>query len=118
MQLKEIHLDDHITHLALIGKLDVAGLHAVDVKFHGYTAARRRPTLVDLSQLEFISSLGMGMFISCAHSLRRHNAKLVLLNPQPVVEDALNAVGLGQAVPITHTLEEAMGILFPPAPSA
>jgi anti-anti-sigma factor len=117
MELKEIHLDNQITHLALVGKLDVAGLHAVDVKFHGYTAARRRPTLVDLSQLEFISSLGMGMFISCAHSLGRHRAKMVLLNPQPVVEEAMNSVGLGKAIPIAHSLEEALGILFPPAPT-
>src|SRR6516165_6867695 len=117
MQLREVRLDDKITHLALIGKLDIAGLHAVDVKFHGYTAARRRPALVDLSQLEFISSLAMGMFISCAQSLRRQNAKLVLLNPQPVVEEALNAVGLGQAVPIAHSLDEAMSILFPPTAS-
>jgi anti-sigma B factor antagonist len=118
MQLQEIRMDDHITHLALSGKLDVAGLHAVDIKFHGYTAARRRPTLVDLSQLEFISSLGMGMFVSCAHSLRRFGAKMVLLNPQPLVEEAMNAVGLGQAVPIAHSLDEALGILFPAAPGA
>src|SRR5215468_5414056 len=118
MQLQEIHLDDHITHLALIGKLDVAGLHAVDVKFHGYTAARRRPTLVDMSQVEFISSLGMGMFVSCAQSLRRYRAKMVLLNPQPAVEEAMNAVGLGQAIPITHSPDEALRILFPPAPTA
>jgi anti-sigma B factor antagonist len=90
----------------------------VDVKFHGYTAARRRPTLVDLSQLEYISSLGMGMFISCAQSLRRHQAKMVLLNPQPGVEEVMNAVGLGQAVPITHSMEEALRILFPPVPTA
>jgi anti-anti-sigma factor len=118
MQIQEIHMDDHITHVALVGNLDVTGLHAVDIKFHGYTAARRRPTLVDLSQVEFISSLGMGMFISCAHSLRRHGAKLVLLNPQPLVEEAMNAVGLGQAVPIAHSLDEALGILFPVPPKA
>ncbi len=113
MQIQEVHLDDHITHLALVGKLDVAGLHAVDVKFHGYTAARRRPTLVDLSQVDFISSLGMGMFVSCAQSLRRFQAKMVLLNPQPLVEEAMNTVGLGQAVPIAHSLAEALRILFP-----
>ena len=113
MELKEIRLDNQLTHLALIGKMDVQGLHAVDVKFHGYTAARRRPTLVDVSQLEFISSLGMGMFISCAQSLRRYKAKLVLLNPQPMVEEAMNAVGLGEATPIAHSMEEAMTLLFP-----
>jgi len=111
--LNEVHLDDHITHLALIGKLDIAGLHAIDMKFHGYTAARRRPTLVDISGLEFITSLGMGMFISCARSLQRFGAKMVLLNPQPEIEEALKAVGIDQGVPIVHSVEDAVGILFP-----
>ena len=38
IQLNEVRLDEQITHLAIIGKLDIAGLHAVDLKFHGYTA--------------------------------------------------------------------------------
>jgi anti-anti-sigma factor len=113
MQLTLIRVDDQITHLALVGSLNVAGLHAVDVKFHGYTAARRKPTLVDLSQLDFISSLGMGMFISCGQSLGRHGVKMVLLNPQPLIEEAMDAVGLGRVIPIAHSQDEAMRILFP-----
>ena len=113
IELNQVQMDDRITHLAIVGRLDVTGLHAVDVKFHGYTAARRRPTLVDLSGLEFISSLGMGMFVSCARSLGRYGAKMVLLNPRPEVEDALKAVGIDQGIPIVHNVEEAHRILFP-----
>jgi anti-anti-sigma factor len=115
VQLTEVHLDDHITHLALSGRLDVAGLHAVDVKFHGYTAARRRPALVDISGVEMITSLGMGMFLSCARSLQRHGARMVLLNPQPQVEELLKAVGIDQGIPIVRSLDEALRILFPAA---
>jgi anti-anti-sigma factor len=115
IQLNEVHLDDHITHLALVGKLDVAGMHAIDVKFHGYTAARRRPTLVDLSGLEFITSLGMGMLVSCARSLSRFKAKMVLLNPRPEIEALLKEVGIDQGVPIVHSVEEGIAILFPAA---
>ena len=85
-----------------------------DMKFHGFTAARRRPTLVDISGLEFITSLGMSMFVSCARSLQRFGAKMVLLNPQPEIEEALKAVGVDQGVPIVHSVEEAVNILFPP----
>ena len=113
IQLNQVHLDDRITHLAIIGQLDVAGLHAIDVKFHGYTAARRRPTLVDMSALDFISSLGMGMLVSCARSLQRHGARMVLLNPRPGVEEALKAVGIDQGIPIVRSGEEGLRILFP-----
>ena len=113
IQLNEVLLDDRLTHLAIVGQLDVAGLHTIDVKFHGYTAARRRPTLVDLSGLDFISSLGMGMIVSCARSLQRFGAKMVLLNPQPQVEDILKAVGVDQGIPIVRSAEEGVRILFP-----
>jgi anti-sigma B factor antagonist len=115
--INEIRVDNEITHVALVGRLDVAGLHAVDVKFHSYTAARRKPTLVDLSGLEFITSLGMGMFISCAKSLQRHKARMVLLNPTGLVNEALRAVGIDQVIPIVSSTEEAMRLLFPAAGS-
>ena len=117
MQINVIRLDDEITHLALVGKMDIAGVHAIDAKFHGYTAARRRPTLVDLSGVELMTSLGMGVFISCARSMLRSGARMVLLNPQPVVEEAMKSVGLGEAVPIVHSQEEAMRVLFPGRPA-
>jgi anti-sigma B factor antagonist len=115
IQLNEVQLDDRLTHLAIVGRMDVVGLHAIDMKFHGYTAARRRPALVDLSGLEFISSLGMGMFVSCARSLQRFGAKMVLLNPRPEVEEALKAVGIDQGIPIVRSVEDAHRILFPPS---
>ena len=113
VQLNQVRMDDRITHLAIVGKLDIAGLHAIDVKFHGHTAARRKPTLVDISELEFINSLGMGMFISCACSLRRYGAKMVLLSPQPQVEEVLKAVGIDQGIPVVRDAEEGLRILFP-----
>ncbi|HEX5272073.1 MAG TPA: STAS domain-containing protein [Gemmataceae bacterium] len=113
MQLNVIRADDVMTELALVGKLDIAGVHAIDMKFHLNTAARRKPTLVDLSQLEMITSLGIGLLISCGRSLMRHGPKLVLCNPTPVVEEAMKAIGLGEAIPVAHTREEAMTILFP-----
>jgi hypothetical protein len=42
------------------GKLDIAGVHAIDLKFHVNTAARRKPCLVDLTQLEMITSTMSG----------------------------------------------------------
>ena len=113
IQINAIRLDNQVTHLALVGKLDVANLHAVDVKFHGYTAARRLPSLVDISGLDLITSLGMSMFIACARALQRYGAKMVLLNPQPQVEEALKAVGIDQGIPIVRSVEEGLSILFP-----
>jgi anti-anti-sigma factor len=117
MQVNIIRKDDQLTHLSLVGRLDIAGLHEIDLKFHSYTAAVRRPTLVDLSGLEMITSLGIGMLISCAQSMRRYGAPMVLYNPRPIVEEAMTAVGLGKAIPIAHSQEEAMALLSSSRPA-
>jgi anti-anti-sigma factor len=111
VKINEVRLDHQITHLALVGRLDAAGLQATNIKFHGYTAARRKPTLVDMSQVEFIASLGIGMLISCAQSLQRHRAKMVLVNPVGIVAEALHAVGIDQVIPIANSVEDGVRLL-------
>jgi anti-anti-sigma regulatory factor len=51
------------------------------------------------------------MLISCAKSLQRHGAKMVLLSPPAAVEEALRAVGIDQVIPISHSLENALNQL-------
>lgn len=111
MQLHVMDRPDGVTQVALVGELDVKGLHEIDMAFHAQTAARHRPTIVDVSGLTFISSLGMGMFVACAQSLSRRGAGMVLLNPQPLVEKALRTSRIELVIPIAHTLEDAEAML-------
>jgi anti-anti-sigma factor len=108
MKLLPVQRSDGISQVKLIGKLDVVGLHEVDIKFHGYTAAAARPCIVDMAEVEFIASLGIGMLVSCAQSLRRKGTRMVLLNPQELVETTLRATGIHQMIPIVKTEEEAL----------
>ena len=111
IELKRIERDDDIVQVALIGRLDVAAIHEVDIKFHGMTAAQRKHTIVDLTGLDFISSLGMGMFVGCARSLHRYEKKMVLVNPNQDVSVALSWAGIDQAIPVVVSVEEAVAIL-------
>jgi anti-anti-sigma factor len=111
MDLQVEERTDGISHVALVGKLDVAGLHAVDLKFHSQTSARKQSAVVDVSRLEYIASLGMGMLISCAQSLRRKGATMVLVGAQGVVDTALRTAGIDQAVPMAADVDEAVRII-------
>lgn len=115
LQITQIRMDQEITHLALSGRLDAAGLQGNDIKFAGFTSARRKPTLVDLSQVEFIASLGVGMLISAATTLKRSGARLVLLNPSETVERVLVTLGIDQVIPIARSLEDGLRLLGPDA---
>ncbi len=108
MQITQIQRDEDITHLVLAGRLDAAGVQEVDIKFSAYTAARRKSTLVDLSQVEFIASLGIGMLIASAKALQRHGAAMVLLSPQESVEKVLKTLGIDQVIPVVHDLESGL----------
>ena len=111
MQIDPIRLDQSISHVALSGRLDAAGLQGQDIKFTGFTASRHKPALVDLYEVEFIASLGVGMLISCAKSLTLHGAGLVLLNPSGPVDQVLRALGIDQVIPIATDLDEGLRLL-------
>ena len=111
MQLEATQRTDGITQVALIGRLDVTGLHEVDIKFHGATAARPQPAIVDLTGLEYIASLGMGMLISCAQSLRRKGHPMVLVGANGDVDTALRRAGIDQAIPMAADIDQALSIL-------
>src|SRR3954469_15131943 len=111
MLLQTIERSDGITQVELIGRLDVSGLHEVDIKFHGATAARPHPAIVDLSGLDYIASLGMGMLISCAQSLRRKGHAMVLVGAKGDVDTALRTAGIDQAIPMVPDIDEALRLI-------
>ncbi|MCE0483570.1 MAG: STAS domain-containing protein [Methylacidiphilales bacterium] len=100
MELKAIHTDDSYTHLALVGKLDIPGVGEIENKFIGYTAARKKGAVIDLSGVTFMGSMGLRLFLSAAKALHRENKVVVLLNPQPLVREVLDASGIGDVVAI------------------
>ena len=110
-ELKSIELSDTLTHVALIGRLDEQGVDAVDLRLTSHVAARRRPAIVDLSGVEFLGSLGIGMLIRVAHALQAHGARLVLLGPTGRVEEVLRASKIDDVIPIATDRDDALGLL-------
>jgi len=108
MELKVINADDAYTHLALSGKLDVLGVGAIENKFVGYTAARKKNALIDMSGVTFMGSMGLRIFLSAARSLSLEKKSLILLNPQPLVNEVLEASGIQDAVIIEHDAASAL----------
>jgi anti-sigma B factor antagonist len=106
MELKVVEAGE-VTHVALAGRLDVAGVSAVEVKFLAHTATRRKPAIVDLSGVTFLGSLGIGMLVGSAKSLALHGARMVLLDPQEMVEKTILVAKVAPIIPIVHGIEEA-----------
>lgn len=108
MELRVVERREDIAHVELDGRLDVAGMHSIEIEFFAQTAGRERPAIVDLSRVEFVASRGVGMLFNCAKSLDRGGNMMVLVNPQPDVERTLIKVGAHKVIPIVKSLDEAL----------
>ncbi len=107
MELTLVQSADKYTHLALEGRLDVAGEQAVGEAFGEYAGAGKS-LVVDLSKVSFLASLGIRMLFQGAKALFAGGVKMVLLNPQPLVEEILQTAGLTELMPIAHDEQEAI----------
>lgn len=118
MALKIVEESDALLHLIVSGRLDNAGVNDVRDEFLELVTSRMKSTLVDLSEVDFMSSAGVHMLLNGALLLERNHAKMVLLRPQTFVEETLGALGLDRILAIVHEKGEATGLLKRAQPPA
>lgn len=111
MELKIIKTNGDYTHVALSGRLDIDGVKSIELNFASVVGGKGHSAIVDMTEVGFIASLGMRMLLSAAKSLRAHNAKIVLYNPQPVILEALETAGFSAIMPIANDFSKALALL-------
>ena len=110
MEMTILERDDDITHVALTGRLDTTGAEELNERFSDATAGRKRPAIVDLSQIDFMASRGLGLLLANSKKLKKAGHKLVLLNPQKLVEGVFKSSKTDKVMPIAFDLDEAIQI--------
>lgn len=100
-----------ISHVALSGRLDAIEIPAIEHSFAEATAGRNRPAIVELSGVEFISSLGIGVLFANTKKLKQAGHKLVLLNPKGMVDEVLRSSKMDRVMPIARDLADAFRLL-------
>jgi anti-sigma B factor antagonist len=118
MELTYEDLEDGIRRVNLVGRLDVEGSHEIDLKFTSLTASRQAFVIVDLSLVEFLSSLGLGALVRSAKAQMSRQGKMVLLSPQPHVARVLQTTQVDQIVQVFYDVEKALDAVRPAAGSA
>ena len=103
-----IHDRDDISFVALEGRLDADGVEEMEEPFAAATAERGLPTVVDMSGITFMSSLGIGFLFSNSKKLKKAGCKLVLLNPKGMVEAVLKTSKMDKVMPLMYDVAEAI----------
>ena len=107
MDLTYEDFEDGVRRIKLAGRMDVEGSREIDLKFTSLTASRQAFVIVDLSLVDFLSSLGLGTLVRSAKAQMSRHGRVVLLSPQPHVAKVLEMTQVDQILPVVYDLEEA-----------
>ena len=106
LSYEQIH--EGIGYIRLFGDLDISGVQEISLKFTTLSVTGRKPTIVDLSEVTFISSLGIGMMMADAKSLRAEGKIMILLKPNAMIEKVLKLACVPEILPIEDDLQSAL----------
>ncbi len=64
--------------------------------------------VIDLAELTYIASAGVGVFINSQHQVRKHGGSLQLVNPAPSVREVFGILGLEVIFTIHQTVDQGV----------
>lgn len=95
-----------VTLVELSGRMDVPGALKADPAF-AEIAQNNDHVIVDLAKLDFLASLGIRTLVTTCKALRSKNGGMVLLSPQPNIEQVLRSSGIDTIIPIAKDRADA-----------
>jgi anti-anti-sigma factor len=107
MDLVFRNLEDGIHLIQLNGALDMNGTYGIEVEFVRHCEGENLRVLVDLSNVNYISSIGIPMLVNAAKSVTSRSGKLALLSPQNAVMNVLDLAAISLIIPIYFDFESA-----------
>jgi anti-sigma B factor antagonist len=97
--------------IRVIGEVDASSSIKLDQELSDVIENNHKKILVDCEKLEYISSAGLGVFMSYIQVLEKKEIKFVLYSLSDKVQNVFEILGLDQLLPIIGTKEEALQIV-------
>jgi anti-anti-sigma factor len=107
MELETENSDGGITTIKLRGRMDVRGAQEIDLKFTAVTAAKQGAYIVDMSEVDFLASIGMRTLLVSAKAAQARGGRLVLFKPIKLVADSLEMAGITSILPVFYDFDAA-----------
>src|SRR5262245_51268358 len=103
MDLTWTDLPDACRKIDLSGRLDIEGASAIDLKLTTLTATEQTFSIIDLSGIDFLASLGIATLVRNAKAARQRGGRMILLNPRPNVAKVLAVTQIDQVIPVCYS---------------
>jgi anti-anti-sigma factor len=107
MELRIEALADGVTRAIPEGHWDIKGAAEIDLRLSALTGTGR-PIILDLTEVTYLSSMGIRSIVMGAKKCRLRGGKLVLLSPKGNVAQVLTIAGIGTLVPIYSEIDAAI----------
>ena len=93
--------------ITVVGDVDASSSIELDNVLEEALASGDKKFLVDCSALEYISSAGLGVFMSYIEEFKKHGVAMVIFGLNEKVRNVFEILGLDQLLTIAETKEEA-----------
>jgi len=94
--------------MAVSGRVDSATAPDLENSLKKLVEADKTQIVLDLKDVEYMSSAGLRAMVSTLKAVKRVNGDLRLANPSPRVEEVLRLAGLTSIFSIHPTQDEAV----------
>lgn len=104
--------EGNIQIIRLSGRMDIEGTGAIEDRLvaHATTEDYAR-IIIDLSEVAYLASIGLGCIVRTAQAVDRRKGKVALLHPQPIVAKVLGESGVNQRIRVFESMETASEFL-------
>ena len=99
--------EDKADIIAVVGEIDASSSIELDLAIAKSVGEGFRKILVDCSALEYISSAGLGVFMSYIDEFRDKNICMVLFGMKEKVANTFSILGLADLLNIRESKQEA-----------
>ena len=110
MEMQHSDVGD-VRKVVLAGRLDTAGVDRIETRFGAAIVPAGKNTVIDLTNVTFLASMGIRMLIATTRSLSRKGAKLAMYGAAPGVQEVIETTALTDIIPLAANEIEAIGIV-------
>lgn len=98
----------HVSVMAVSGRVDSATAPDLENELKKLVEADKTQIVLDLKDVEYMSSAGLRAMVSTLKAVKRVNGDLRLASPSPRVEEVLRLAGLTSIFSVHPSREEAV----------
>ena len=94
--------------LVLSGQADARNYPPMKAKINAISASRPQRVVVEMSGLEFLSSLPLGELVAMSRAVKLHGGRVVIAGARPAVREMLSHVRIDQIMPCFDGVDAAL----------